>query len=201
MVEFSDEPIELEDEIWGSAISSPFESKFNGGKSEDCDLVYISEILRASNYLPEDSDIFLLLEKQQCRKGNDTSEVSRLERRLIFDTINEILNRNRQLPPWKIVSMSNSPTGLREIWSEFRRIRDRDECEDLFEVICGVLRKDLAGDAVHGWADCPIELSESILFIERLIFKDLIGETIRDLASFSPMSYNKPSPLCRKLVF
>ncbi|EXB26554.1 hypothetical protein L484_012545 [Morus notabilis] len=193
-IDFKDQPNELEDEtIWGSALSSSID------QSEVCDLVYISEIVRASNYLPEDSDIFLLLEKQQHLKGNDTSKVSRLQRRLIFDTITEILDRNRKLPPWKVVSPAKS-TSLQQIWSEFRRIRERDESEDLFQVICGVLRKDLEGDAVHGWGDCPVEVSEAVLDIERLIFKDLIGETIRDLATFSVKSY-KPLSSCRKLVF
>lgn len=183
------------EDIWGQAICG------NESESDDCDFVYVSEILRASNYLPEDSDVFfLLLEKQQHLKGKDTSRVSTLERRLIFDIINEILDRNRQLPPWKAASRQ---TSVPEIWSEFRRIRERDESEeDLFEVICGVLKKDLAGDAINGWGDCycSVELSDAVLDIERLIFKDLIGETIRDLASFAPNS-GKLSALCRKLVF
>lgn len=183
--------VEMED-MWGQAICG------NESESDDCDFVYVSEILRASNYLPEDSDVFfLLLEKQQHLKGKDTSRASTLERRLIFDIINEILDRNRQLPPWKAVSRQ---TSVPEIWSEFRRIRERDESEDLFEVICGVLKKDLAGDAINGWGDCSVELSDAVLDIERLIFKDLIGETIRDLASFAPNS-GKLSALCRKLVF
>ncbi|KAL5561814.1 hypothetical protein UlMin_031561 [Ulmus minor] len=196
-INFKDQSIEFEDDAWIPAFS-PVDSKFND-ETEDCDLVYISEILRAFDYLPEDSDIFLLLEKQQHLKGKDTSKVSRLRRRLIFDTIIEILHRNRQLPPWKAVSPSAGLGSLRQIWSEFRRIRERDESQDLFEVICGVLKKDLAGDAVHGWEDCPIEMSEAVLDIERLLFKDLIGETIRDLALCSCTC--KPSPLCRKLHF
>ncbi|XP_062085155.1 protein LONGIFOLIA 1 [Humulus lupulus] len=200
-IDFKDQPLELEEDIWGSAISWPFDSKFNDGEAEDCDLVYISEVLRVSNFIQEDSDVFLLLEKNLYR---NTSKISRLQRRLIFDTISEIMNRNRQLPPWKIVTPVNSPSGqasLRDIWSEFRKIRERQESEDLFEVICGVLKKDLAGDTVHGWGDSPIEVSEAVLDIERLIFKDLIGETIRDLASFSASSYYQSSSLCRKLVF
>ncbi|XP_050364433.1 protein LONGIFOLIA 1 [Argentina anserina] len=181
---------EMED-IWGQAICG------NESESDDCDFVYVSEILRASNYLPDDSDHFSLLEKQQELKGKDTSRVSTLERRLIFDIINEILVRNRQLPPWKAVSRQ---TSVPEIWSEFRRIRERDESEDLFEVICAVLKKDLAGDAINGWGDCSVEMSDAILDIERLIFKDLIGEAIRDLASISPNS-GRVSALCRKLVF
>ncbi|KAM4087460.1 hypothetical protein ACJW30_10G179100 [Castanea mollissima] len=197
-IDFKDQPVELEDDIWSLAMSS-LESK-SEHKSDDCDFVYISEILRASIYSPEDSDIFLLLEKQQYLKGKDTSKVSRLQRRLIFDTINEILDRNRQLPPWKPNSWTSSAS-LQPIWSEFQRIQERDASEDMFEVICGVLRKDLVmGDAISGWVDCPIEMSEAVLDIERLIFKDLIGETIGDLAVLS-RDCNKVSALRRKLMF
>lgn len=195
---FKDQQNELEDDIWSLGISS-VESK---SEDDDCDFTYISDILRASNFLPEDSDVFLLLEKQQYVKGKDTSKVSRLQRKLIFDTINEILIRRRQLPPWKVGSYANSNSGqasLQQIWLEFQKIRERDSSEDLFHVICGVLKKDLAGDAING--DCPIEMSEAVLDIERLIFKDLIGETIRDLAAFS----GKCNPVAalprRKLIF
>lgn len=195
---FKDQQNELEDDICSLGISS-VESK---SEDDDCDFTYISDILRASNFLPEDSDVFLLLEKQQYVKGKDTSKVSRLQRKLIFDTINEILFRRRQLPPWKVVSYANSNSGqasLQQIWLEFQKIRERDSSEDLFNVICGVLKKDLAGDAING--DCPIEMSEAVLDIERLIFKDLIGETIRDLAAFS----GKCNPVAalprRKLIF
>lgn len=89
---------------------------------------------------------------------------------------------------------------MHQIWSEFQRIRERDTAEeDLFDVICGVLRKDLAGDGVSGWGDCPVEMSEAVLDIERLIFKDLVGETIRDLAVFAGYS-RVPITACRKLV-
>lgn len=197
-IDFKDQLVDLEDELWNLAISSgqtePEEY------SDDCDFVYISEILRASNYFPEDSDVFLLLEKQQHLKGNDTSKVSTLHRRLIFDTITEILNRDRQLPPWKLISSGGTPS-LRQIWLEFKKIREREEGGDLFEVICGVLRKDLAGDEINGWGDCHVETSESVLDIERLIFKDLVGETIRDLAAFAAKSRGLVQVPRRKLVF
>ncbi|XP_059660437.1 protein LONGIFOLIA 1 [Cornus florida] len=199
-IDFKDQAGEWEEEVWSPAIS-PVGSK-SDEKSDDCDFVYISEILRASNYLPEDADVFLLVEKQQCLKGKDTSPVSRLQRRLIFDTINEIVERNSQLPPWKALSWANSGTrkpSLNQIWSEFQRIRERDSAEELFEIICGVLRKDLAGDGVNGWGDCPVEMSEAVLDIERLIFKDLVGETIRDLAAFAGKSMVAVPR--RKLVF
>ncbi|KAJ7972731.1 protein LONGIFOLIA 1 [Quillaja saponaria] len=197
-IDYKDQAVQSEDDNWSLAMSS-IEAK-SEEMSEDCDYIYVSEILRASNFLPQDdSDLFLLLEKQQYLKGKETCKGSRLERRLIFDTINEILNRNRQLPPWKAVSMGGGQTSL--IWSEFQRIRERDESEDLLEVICGVLRKDLAEDAIHGWGNCPIEMGDTVLDIERLIFKDLIGEAIGDLAAFGGQFNNKVSALRRKLVF
>ncbi|XP_039031234.1 protein LONGIFOLIA 1-like isoform X2 [Hibiscus syriacus] len=190
--------IDFKDVSWNSTVISSDEDK-----SDICDFIYISDILRASNYLPDDSDVFLLLEKQQLLKGKDTSKVSRHRRKLIFDIINEILNQKRLLPAWKLIDPTKSGSGqtsLQQIWSEFQNIRERDSSDDVFEDICGVLRKDLAGDAINGWGDQPVEMSESVLDIERLIFKDLIVESIQDLAAFSLKS-TEISALRRKLVF
>jgi len=191
----TDQAAESEDDMWSAALCSSEEAA-----SEDCDFVYVSEILRACSYLPEESDIFLLLEKQQCLKGKDTSKASTLQRRLIFDTLQEILERNQQLPPWKAVSYGEQ---RQKIWSEFRRIREREESEseDLFKVICGVLKKDMA-EEMRGWGEWAVEMGDVVLDIERLVFKDLVGETIRELASFSPHCNSDKLPaLRRKLLF
>lgn len=178
----------MEDEVWNCEIS------------QDCDLVYISDILRASHYLPEDSDVFVLLEKQQYLKGKDICKVSRLQRKLIFDGVHEILDRNRRLPPWKVAADVAEPS-LEKVWSEFKRMREQESEEDLFDTICGVLKKDLARDGITGWGECAVEMSEVILDIERLIFKDLISEAIRDLAALEPRN-TTPSMVLprRKLV-
>ncbi|KAH1108212.1 hypothetical protein J1N35_011980 [Gossypium stocksii] len=196
-MDLKDQVVESEDELWSPASAAKSKSS---DKSDDCDFNYISDILKASNYLPDDTDVFLLLEKQQNLKGKDTSKVYKLQRKLIFDTINEILNGKGELPPWKLKYPWSGETSLQQIWSEFEKIRRRDSADDLFEVICGVLRKDLAGDAINGWGDYPIEMSEAVLYIERQIFKDLIVETIRDLISFSGKSNEVPTSR-RKLVF
>ncbi|KAK2987119.1 hypothetical protein RJ640_019679 [Escallonia rubra] len=196
-IDFKDQSVELEEEMWSPAISS-VESKCED-ESDDCDYLYISDILRASSYLPEDSDVFSLLEEQHYLKGSDTSKVSRLQRRLIFDTVTEIVDRNRQLPPWKATNSDLARPLLRLIWSEFQKIRERDTAVELFEIVCGVLKKDLAGDAANGWGDCPVETSEAVLDIERLIYKDLVGETIRDLVEFAGKS--GVSAPRRKLIF
>lgn len=178
--------------MW-SPLVSPIRSK-RLDSSEDNDFVYVSDILRASHHLPEkESDVFLLLEDQQHIKGNDTSKVPRLQRKMIFDTVSEILAREARLPPWKAVASMS----LDRVWSEFQRIRECDTADDLFETICRVLKKDLEGDTTTGWGDCPVEVSEVVLDIERSIFKDTVSEIIEDLSS-------PPSPsmmLRRKLVF
>ncbi|KZV22523.1 Serine/arginine repetitive matrix protein 2 isoform 1 [Dorcoceras hygrometricum] len=198
-LDFKDESGELEDEIW-SPMASSTRSKWQEETRGDCDFIYISDILRASDSVSEDSDIFLLLEKQQFLKGKDTSKASRLQRKLIFDATNEIIERNRRLPPWKTVSWTNyngTKPLLDDVWSEFLRIRSRDSAEDLFEVICGVLKKDLAGDEYTGWGgDHPTEKSEAVLDIERLIFKDLVNGMIQDLAALAQYRISR-----RKLVF
>ncbi|XP_019055346.1 PREDICTED: protein LONGIFOLIA 1-like isoform X2 [Nelumbo nucifera] len=201
-IDFKDQSGEIEDENW-SPVVSPVRLKFED-KSDDSDFLYISEILRASDCLSEDCDVFFLLEKQYYGGNSSCDDTSALHRKLVFDTIAEILDRKRQLPPWKAFSGTNSVIGkpsLRQIWSEFRRIRERDAAEDLVEIICGVLRKDMAGDGINGWGDCPEEVSEMVLDIERMIFKDLVAETIRDLAVSAPKIRVPAPPPRRKLLF
>ncbi|KNA08700.1 hypothetical protein SOVF_160280 [Spinacia oleracea] len=201
-IDFKDQVVmELEDELlWSPSSIIQLSSKLDHDidSSDDSEFSYVTEVLRASNYLPDENNLFMLLEKQSSISKNK-SKTSILQRKLIFDTITEILDRNRQLPPWKTVSNPNSATGSEQIWSEFQKIQERGPSEDLFEVICGVLKKDLAEDSVNGWADSPVEMSEAVLDIERLIFKDLIGETIRDLATTT--AGQSVDYLRRKLVF
>ncbi|MED6182091.1 hypothetical protein PIB30_025325 [Stylosanthes scabra] len=195
-IDYKEQAGDSEDDMWNAALWC----------THDTDFVYISEILRACNHFPEDSDVFLLLEKQQ---GNDTSKPSTLRRRLIFDTVREILHRNRRLPPWKEASWADDTPLLRRIWTEFRRIRGREEeeevPEELFEVICGVLRKDVAEEGVDEWGERHVEMGDVVLDMERLVFKDLIVETIRELAwSRKPQFNNNRSSVSayrRKLLF
>lgn len=196
-----DEAVELE------GLGSPrIPSVFLNCEDEisDSDFTYISKVIKAWNLSPKEANdhIFLQLERQHYMKNKDTTKVSKLQRRLIFDMITEIVEQKRNLPPWKALEIKNWNTSrplVQQIWSEFHRIREQQSSDDLFEVICGVLKKDLAGEAINGWGDFPLEMSEAVLDIERLIFKDLIEESIRDLAESATMR-TCLAP-CRKLVF
>ncbi|KAJ8441825.1 hypothetical protein Cgig2_021515 [Carnegiea gigantea] len=211
---------EFEDELWSpSSLSSSSSSRtqllsnpdhhhhhhhhhhlgIDSSSSEDPDFIYVSEVYRASYYLPSEPDLFSLLEKQISIRGNkeETSKVSFLQRKLIFDTLIEILDWAHRLPPWK--SSPGKPS-LQRVWAEFRRIREGGPAQDLFEVIIAVLKKDLAKDSITGWGECPVEMSEVVLDIERLIFKDLIGESIQDLAAVAGKNVGARKH-CRKLLF
>ncbi|KAL1367424.1 uncharacterized protein [Arachis hypogaea] len=200
-IDYKDQAAESEDDMWSAAFCSS-EAKSEDA-TEDNDFSYVSEILKACTYLPENGDVFALLEKQQILKGKDTSKASTIQRRLVFDTVRDILSRHRRLPPWKVAFGGDE---RQRVWSEFRRIRgDREEEEewsekDMFEVICGVLRKDMAED-VEGWGEWTVEIGDMVLDIERLVFKDLIGETIRELATCASSQRNRVFALRRKLVF
>ncbi|CAN8280587.1 unnamed protein product [Cochlearia groenlandica] len=162
--------IESEDESWGGSMVSVSPS------SLDTEYVYISDILRAFDSLPQESNnIFSLLEKQQYHKGKCGSQE---ERRLIFDAVQEILLRRKRLPPWRVVDNK-----VEVIWSEYQKMRKErlstttteEEEEGVVGYVYGLIGRDLKEDM---WRDCEVEMSEAVLDIERLVFKDLIGETI-----------------------
>ncbi|KAI3668097.1 hypothetical protein L6452_43172 [Arctium lappa] len=198
-IDFKDLTVDSEDDIWSSVISPVLSAKNEYFISNDSDFAYISDIIRASKYLPDDDDsgVFLLLEKQQYLNGNDTSKASKLQRKLVFDIVAEIVDRNRQLPPWNVISSNESSNSVKHMCSEFQKIREREPADNLLDLICGVLKRDLAVN--NGWGDFPVETSEAVLYIERLIFKDLVSETILDLAEFAGKS-RLLAPR-RKLVF
>ncbi|XP_076924229.1 uncharacterized protein LOC143586601 [Bidens hawaiensis] len=193
--------VDLEDDdIWSSIISPATSNEDDEFISIDSDFTYISKILKALKYLPDESSVFRYLEKQYYdydNNNNESSTGSKLQRKLVFDVVNEILRRNRDLPPWNAISLTESSNAVKVICTEFKAIREHETAENLLDLICKVLKKDLAGN--NGWGDHPVEVSESVLYIERLIFKDLMSETIGDLVEFAgKTTFCAPR---RKLVF
>lgn len=116
----------------------------------------------------------------------------------------EILLRKQQVSPWKAFERSNSPASIiavddqalaHQVWSELVKIRERPPAGDISDdVICGFVARDMAG--CDGWGDRSVEMSEVVLDIERRIFKDMVGEAIRDLDSFAGKCTTR-----RKLAF
>lgn len=90
------------------------------------------------------------------------------------------------------------------VWAEVRRAREPvaapDADLDLNELIRGGVVRDLAADH-HRWPPSSsqllpgAEVADAVLQIERLVFKDLVADTIRELAD---VGLRLPR---RKLVF
>ncbi|KAI7726111.1 hypothetical protein M8C21_028833 [Ambrosia artemisiifolia] len=196
-IDFKDLTNDPDDDLWSTIISPATPTEVEGFISDDSDFKYISQILQASKHLPIDSTAFFFIEKQQYPIENNPSNGSKLQRKLVFDIVTEILNRNKDLPPWNTTSLTKSSSCVKNICSEFQKIRETQTAENVLDLICFMLKKDLAED--NRWGDHPLEKSEAVLYIERLIFKDLVSEMIRNLAEFA----GKPTFLAprRKLVF
>ncbi|KAF3785713.1 LONGIFOLIA 1 protein [Nymphaea thermarum] len=167
-----------------SLLSAFTEDEIRDVDSDDfryvSDIVLASEILLQSRTGKGSAAVFSLLESRR-RPGPGDSDHRRVHRRLVFDTVMEILQRKRQQRGEAYVV---GRTLLRQIWTEFRRIQRLLPVEDLCDMVTGVIRKDLYGaPAVDGWtAECPAGTADAVLDIERLIFKDLVVDTIRQLA-------------------
>lgn len=145
----------------------------------------MSEVVRACDRYGDASHaVYAILEK---RRGVDACKAARLHRRLVFDTVAEILDQKRRVPLWDAFSRpataSSEEDLLRHVWSELRRIGEPEAADADDEEVGGAMRKDINGGRPDGWVRASAEMSDAVVHIERLIFKDLVAETIRDLTS------------------
>ncbi|URD73192.1 hypothetical protein MUK42_25485 [Musa troglodytarum] len=209
---FKDQPAadEWEELEWPPQASTNHGDADGGRDAVDHDYAYVSDVMRARRRYGDVSDaVYAVLEKG-CRRrsAGDATKAARLHRRLLFDTVAEILDRKRRVSPWE--AFSSPPAGgggegeeealLRQVWAEVRRIREQVAEDDQDAVACCAVRKDMAGGlAADGWARHAAEMSDAVRQIERQIFKDLVADTIRDLAAGVPES--RPLLPRRKLVF
>ncbi|KAL3513025.1 hypothetical protein ACH5RR_025742 [Cinchona calisaya] len=190
---------------------------------------YISEILLASGLLlrdlgssltnfqfhpsghPINPELFLVLEqtkastsvKEECaqEKAIQLRLIEKIQRKLIFDTINEILGRKLTLlePSWdpclrpqKLARKTlNAQKLLRELCSEMEQLQAKNSKCSLEDEDDG-LKTILWEDVMHrseSWTACNSEISSMVLDVERLIFKDLVDEVVIGEA---PGLRNKP---------
>ncbi|KAJ0878089.1 putative protein LONGIFOLIA [Helianthus annuus] len=99
--------------------------------SDDSDFIYISHILRASQHLHKDSNVFSSIE-QHLYNNKNTSNVSKRQRKLIFDVVHEIIDKNKQLPPWKTL-FEDTRASVKQIWYEFQKIREVNTGDGVLE--------------------------------------------------------------------
>ncbi|RWR72868.1 protein LONGIFOLIA 2-like protein [Cinnamomum micranthum f. kanehirae] len=173
-------------------------------EDRDPDYRYISEILLASGLLDEDHNfssvatqlhpsghlinpnVFMALEEMKAGSTfknllQSKFNKEKLHRKLVFDTVNEILTRRleTEAEPWLQV---NKLAGS----IPFRRPLVRELCREIDWHQAGKSNNLILGnDVIFGlerWVDFRKESSRVVLDIERMIFKDMIDEIIRQLA-------------------
>ncbi|XP_020101066.1 protein LONGIFOLIA 1 isoform X2 [Ananas comosus] len=184
-----------EEDQWSRETQTVGSDPGEGGVESDDqeDYIYVAEIVRASDRLRGPSDAYALLEKRRQWPPS-----TRPRRRLLFDAVAEILDRmrRRHASPWDAFARAGAPLPpsaprslVRHVWGEVRRMREPVAAagggEDVDEVTCGAIRRDVADDVA--WARPSAELSDAVLRIERLIFKDLVADTIRCLADVASL--------------
>ncbi|KAG7982385.1 hypothetical protein I3843_04G049900 [Carya illinoinensis] len=145
---------------------------------------------------------FLALEQTKASAGllNDMQSDERIfnlepsekiQRVLVFDTVNEILVRKLLLgcptPPQKWLSPNKQAAGnpkgqqlLEEICSEVDLLKNNNLNRSLvgeYDSLRSIISEDLTHRSMK-WIDCHCEIPGLVLDIERLIFKDLITEIV-----------------------
>ncbi|KAI4346689.1 hypothetical protein L6164_007562 [Bauhinia variegata] len=134
-----------------------------------------------------------------------TSNPEQTRRKLIFDVVNDILVQKLALETSSQWFQPNKLTG-RKPWGEQLL---NELCSEIDQLQCNKsnssladedenLRSLLQGDPMlHQtiWTNCYSEISDIVLDVERMIFKDLITDIVRDEAA------NHLGRLCRKLLF
>ena len=141
-----------------------------------------------------------MLEKRHTEV--DEGDGSQLRRRLLFDTVAEIIDRKKHVSsPLEPIARTRSAGLLRYVWMELRRLKAEPQAGDLNDATCRVIRKDMVGD--HLWGEAFGEISDEVLQIERLLFKDLIADTIGELADVAAWARPRAAVVAprRKLVF
>jgi Domain of unknown function (DUF4378) len=168
-------------------------------ESDDQDYIYLCEFLRVSSRRCDLSRTCELL-----KKHHQSSDATSQQRGVVYDAVKEIVENSRQVSPWDAFTghLGPAPHTLKQhVWGELQKIREPtvsfSELVDLNEATCQAIEKDFSAD--HRWNKQSIEISDAVLQIERLIFKDLVADTIKELADVASMDrYMVPR---RKLVF
>uniref|UniRef100_A0A1D1Y8N1 Protein LONGIFOLIA 2 n=1 Tax=Anthurium amnicola TaxID=1678845 RepID=A0A1D1Y8N1_9ARAE len=198
---------------------------------------YVSQVLLASGFLSTgpngpmppirlhksgsvmDPGLFLELEQtklgitkpqslQETSARSKCDHPEKLHRRLLFDTVNEILTRKlesagrgpRPRPDGRLADKNTTGQQLlKELCLEIERLQSGvgfpdDEDDGLMPMLC----QDVAHQS-EGWKDLGREVSGLVLDMERSIFKDLINEVVNGGSAASSGPPAKPSRRRRQL--
>jgi Domain of unknown function (DUF4378) len=161
--------------------------------------MFVSEIMRYSDRCCESSKLFASLEKHHKFGGTGATLHPR---RLLYDLVLEILNRH--ISSWEAFKCARSASSARlvqmpdagNVWQQIQQMREPIISNELGDVTSSAISKDMGAD--HTWSHQSVELSDAVLQIERMIFRDLIADSIQELADVASLSFHLSR---RKLIF
>ncbi|KAG0614348.1 hypothetical protein M758_6G170000 [Ceratodon purpureus] len=172
-----------------------------------------SGLVHGASPLPEDAaeimefDVFTRKEEElqtaeleridrgELEKSEEKRYKESLDRRLIFDCMNEILERKMspfQNPqPWGAPVIRRRPCGqhlVDEVWNELKDMHWPTTVA--YDALYAVLQKDFMRKGFQ-WLDFSVEVGEVGCELEQMILLELVEECVHDVASIKP----KPAKL------
>ncbi|XP_037468600.1 serine/arginine repetitive matrix protein 1-like [Triticum dicoccoides] len=162
-----------------------------GPEASDPDFAYVAEVVCLSDRMRSPDDVYRTVEKRR-RRGEDTWQ----HRRLLCGAAAEALDRWRCAHPSEPVAWLRGEELLRYVWAEVQRAMEPAgpaAGDDLNDQTSGAILRDLAAD--RRWSPSA-EAADTVLQIERLLFKDLVADAICELAEADRLRLPR-----RKLVF
>lgn len=145
-------------------------------------------------------------------KSKQEKEKELLDRRALFDCLNELLAQklivHANPQPWveaiplRAVQNSEGQHLVQEIWEELQEIPSATS-EDVCDTVQSILQKDLGPRGLK-WAHFGIEIGEIGIEVEKLIYKDLVDEVVKELTPLScrkSLKFSAGSPGPRRQLF
>ena len=136
---------------------------------------------------------------QKRRKSEVEREKEALDRRVLFDSVNEIMDKilEPHLNPLPLTGirgpqMRTRPAGRRliqEVWDKLQST-PCPPSEDVVDTVYSILQKDMVTSQDDHWLGCDGELVQVCAEIERMIVKDLVEETVGDLCGVSSHKFS-----------
>jgi hypothetical protein len=171
-----------------TAVSSdPEDDEWALGACPTPDYAYVAELVRLFLHRTRDpGDAYRIAERRRAgTNGGDT----RHRRRLLCGAVAEALERQRSACPWDPAAWLRGGELVAHVWAEVREPVAAAAAEQEEDVTCGLIRRDLVA-ADGAWASTlqpqarrpGAEAADAVLQVERLVFKDLVADTIRELA-------------------
>lgn len=138
------------------------------------------------------------IDRGELEKTEEKRYKESLDRRLIFDCMNEILERKMSPflnpQPWGAPIVRRRPCGQRlvdEVWDELRDMHWPTSVA--YDALYAVLQKDFMRKGFQ-WLDFSVEVGEVGCELECMILQELVEEVVQDVRNIKPKALKLQQP-------